>query len=147
MASDPVAEALRPAFARAAEEARRCAADGGTGTFRVFRVFLPTAEIQIVGGDGGASPRVLSTHIAYAAGKLGDPTSIATFVGSKEILRGCPPSPGAWERLIENFEKRGPEVAAKTVRWCLLSLSSAGIPLQLVAATATEMLALEVLEG
>ncbi len=145
-AGDPIAEALRPAFERAAAEALACIADGSTGTFAVLRGLLPTAEITIVGGTivGGGSDSVISTHIASVMGKLGDPDSVLTHMGAKTRVPG---NEKRVEEMISSFGREGPGIAANTVRWIFLALNQAGIPFELQSETALEMAVAAVMES
>jgi hypothetical protein len=133
---DPIAEALRPLFERAAKEARETLHGGGTGDFQVLFGHLPKAAISVMGGrrPGPEYVRTFSMTIPSVVGRPDDPDSVVSFVSGTELVH----EKAGMERALihlDSFEKDGPRILANTIRSCISGLLHAGIrPVDLVAA-------------
>ncbi len=110
---DPIAEALRPAFVRAAWEVRRTISSGGSGSFSVLSGHLPKAFIQVL-AEGPS--RTFSMFIPAAD----QPASGLCNVDHQDGI-------DASDRYIAVFEADGPGILSSTIRQCILDLMSAGI--------------------
>ncbi len=140
---DPIAEALRPKFERAAKEARDLLHSGRSGDVQVLFGHLPRAHVSVMGGTGPGLEyvRTFSMTIPSVLGLPGDPDSVVSFVSGTELVH----EKAGMERALlylDLFEKDGPRILANTVRSCISGLLHAGIkPGDLVAAVESSVAA------
>lgn len=142
---DPIAEALRPRFARAAEEIREILQNGGTGDVSVLFVHLPRAHITIVGGRG-PEERIFNMSIPSVVGRPDDPESIPSFV-SGTIRLDVPAGVTKALEHVHVFETSGPGILANTVRSCMVGLIYAGIGHDDLCAAVRDAVASIVMKG
>jgi len=142
---DPIADALRPGFVRAAQEIREILRSGGTGDVSVLFGHLPKAAITIVGGRG-PDERMFNMSIPSVVGRPDDPESIPSFVTGIVKLD----MPAGMSKALEHvstFELSGPQILANTVRSCIVGLVHAGVGHEDLGAAVRDAVASIVMKG
>jgi hypothetical protein len=142
---DPIADALRPGFVRAAQEIREILRFGGTGDVSVLFGHLPKAAITIVGGRG-PDERMFNMSIPSVVGRPDDPESIPSFV-TGIVKLDMPAGMSKALEYVSTFELSGPQILANTVRSCVFGLVNAGIGHEDLGAVVRDAVAFTVMKG